>query len=412
MRWMIKSINKKSHAGITSACTKEPNMADIDLEFLREELLQCRRCGICRDAVYAAKAFDGICPVWKNTSGFETSFMRGKIQVALALLDGGLERTEENASSLYQCTLCGNCNQICPAEFHPAQALEQVREVLNDIPNTVRDSIAERITRVGNPYSDNNLEKMDWLQDLDFHVAEQANVLYYVGCTAGMRIPKIATDTANILNAAPSEFAVLRDEPCCGSVMLRTGKVDEAEAMAKRVEDAIRSTGAKKVVVSCAGCLKTLRVDYPERFGIELPEVLHIVEYADELIQDGKIEPKPLSNPARLTYHDPCHIGREMGIYDSPRNVLESISGIELVEMETTRNTAICCGAGGGLRSYDSDTAKKIGSARVRDAENTGAEKIVSACPFCEHNLKAGKELIGSNIDVVDVVDLLVKSLE
>ncbi|MHA1481546.1 MAG: (Fe-S)-binding protein [Candidatus Thorarchaeota archaeon] len=386
-------------------------MTEIDIDDLKEELLQCRRCGICRNAVYEDKGFDGICPIWRNTSGFETSFMRGKIQVALALIDGVLERTALNAESLYQCTLCGNCTEICAAEFHPAHILEQVREVLNDIPNEVRDTVAEKIMKQDNPYEEDNSLKSKWLDSLGFDVPSEGATLYYVGCTAGMRIPEVATNTAKILNKAGIEFAVMRDEPCCGSVMMRTGKMDEAKKNAMKVAEAINATGAERVVVSCAGCLKTLRKDYAEKFGIKLPEIVHIVEYAEELLKSEKLKPKGIEPKVRVTYHDPCHMGRELGVYDSPREVLKAIPGIELVEMDTIREAAICCGAGGGLRSYDGTLSKKISADRMQSVEKVGAEIVVSACPFCETSLIAGGKLIDSKVSVVDVVELLERSL-
>ena len=386
-------------------------MGDIDLDVLKEELLQCRRCGLCRNAVYEAKGFDGVCPVWKNTNGFETGFMRGKIMVALALLDGILEKTQENAEALYTCTLCGNCTQICPAAFKPSRAIEQVRDVLNEIPNEVRDSIAEKIDAHDNPYLDGKSRKRDWTEALSFSVPTIADTLYFAGCTAGMKLPEVATDSARVLNAAGVVFAVMEEEPCCGSVMLRTGKRENARANAQRVVDAIVKTGAKRVVVSCAGCLRTLKDDYAQ-FGLKLPEVVHIVEFAADLIKDGRLKPKRVQTPMKVTYHDPCHLGREMGVYDSPREVLKSIPDIELVEMETNRATAMCCGAGGGLKSYSPEAAKRIAADRIRSAEKIGASYIVTSCPFCELNLEAGSSAIASRVDVVDVVNLLAQSLQ
>ncbi len=385
-------------------------MTEIDLDDLREELLQCRRCGVCRNAVYEAKGFDGICPIWRNTAGFETSFMRGKIQVALALLDGRLERTAENAESLYQCALCGNCTQICGAEFHPAHILETVREVLRDIPNESRDRIAKSIDEFDNPYNEEPASRRELLSELGFEVLITGDVLYYVGCTAGLRVPDIAMNTALILNAAKTDFAVMENEPCCGSVMMRTGRMEDAKENAKKTADAIKATGAKKIIVSCAGCLKTLRKDYPEKFGIEMPEILHIVEYAKELIEVGKLKPKPIDT-VKVTYHDPCHLGREMKIYEEPRDILQAIPGIVFVEINPNRNAALCCGAGGGLRSYDADLSKKIAADRIKAIEETGATTVVSACPFCEMNLVAGTKISGNKIEVVDVVDLLRKSV-
>jgi heterodisulfide reductase subunit D len=386
-------------------------LTEIDLDELREELLQCRRCGICRNAVYEAKGFDGICPVWKNSAGFETDFMRGKIQVALALLDGTLEKSSENAESLFDCTLCGNCTQICASEFDPAHTLEQVREVLNEIPNEIRDKITQKIANNNNPYVKDNVTKRAWVSELGFEIPAKADILYYIGCTAGIKLPEVAKAIAKILKAADVEFAVLEDEPCCGSVLLRTGQVDEAKTCAKKVATAIRNSGAKKVVVSCAGCLKTLMADYPERFGIELPQVGHVIDYVLDLLHEGKIKLKSQEEDVKVTYHDPCHLGRELGIYESPRYLLTALPGINLVEMETNRETAMCCGAGGGLKSYNSDLAKKIGADRVMDAELTGAEVLSTACPFCELNLESGRLKNNSKIRVVDVLELLAERL-
>ncbi|MFW9845614.1 MAG: (Fe-S)-binding protein, partial [Candidatus Thorarchaeota archaeon] len=264
-------------------------MTQIDMEELEENLAQCRRCGICRNAVYEELGFDGVCPVWRNSSGFETSFMRGRIQVAQALLDGRLEKTAENVESLYTCMLCGNCTEICAAEFDPKKTLEQVRQVLNYAPNEARDSIVEKILTHLNPYDEDNTIRRNWVEEVGFDVPSKAATIYYTGCTAGMKLPTIAISTARILRAATEDFGVLEEEPCCGSVMIRTGKADAAKENAKRIEKAFGDAGAERIVVSCPGCYNTLKKDFPERFGINLPDIIHIVEYAAELIRNGDL---------------------------------------------------------------------------------------------------------------------------
>ncbi len=382
------------------------------MEELMENLAQCRRCGICRDAVYEDKGFDGICPVWKNTAGFETSFMRGRIQIAIALIEGRLEKTEENAESLFSCTLCGNCTSICAAEFDPAQCLESVRHVLKEIPNEVRDTIAKKILENNNPYVEENKTRRDWVKEVGFDIPCTGEVLYFTGCTAGFKLPETVIATAKVLKAAGVDFAVLEDEPCCGSVMLRTGMVEEAKKNAENALEMIATSSAKTIVVTCAGCLKTLREDYIERFGFDLPEVLHVVEFLKPLIDSGKLKLKKSDEIKKITWHDPCHLGRALGVYEEPRDVLKAIPGVELVEMETNREAAMCCGSGGGLRSYDGDLAKKIAADRMQDAEEIGVDILATACPFCEHNLKDGASSMGSTIRVVDILDFLADSLE
>ncbi len=381
------------------------------MDELLENLAQCRRCGICRNAVYEEMGFDGVCPVWRNSNGFETSFMRGRIQVAQALLDERIEKTAENVESLYTCTLCGACTEICAAEFDPAKTLEQVREIMNDAPNDARDAIVEKILTNLNPYEEDNSLRRNWVEEVGFDVPTKASTIYYTGCTAGMRLPTIAISTAKILKAAAEDFGVLEAEPCCGSVMIRTGKVDSAKANAEKIRDAFQQAGAERIVVSCPGCLNTLKNDFPERFGIELPEIIHIVEYAAELIRNGDLDFRGRGEERKVTYHDPCHLGRDLGVYDAPREILSAIPGVELIEMESKKEAALCCGAGGGVRSYDTDLSKRIGADRIRQAIEIGAEIIATACPFCVNNLEAGASLEGSSIGVADIVDLLAESL-
>ncbi|MHA1939181.1 MAG: (Fe-S)-binding protein [Candidatus Thorarchaeota archaeon] len=386
-------------------------MAGVDIDDLLENLAQCRRCGICRNAVYEAMGFDGVCPVWRNSSGFETSFMRGRIQIAKALLDGRLEKTAGNVESLYTCMLCGNCTEICDAEFDPKKTLEQVRQVLNDAPNEARDFVVEKILRHQNPYEDDNSIKRNWVEEVGFDVTTKASTIYYTGCTAGMKLPTIAISTAKIMKATAEDYGVLEEEPCCGSVMIRTGMVEEAKENAERTRKAFLEAGTERIVVSCPGCYNTLKMDFPKRFGIELPEVIHIVEYAAELIRNGDLDFRGLGEKRKVTYHDPCHLGRELGIYDAPREILRAIPGIELVEMETNREAALCCGSGGGVRSYDPELSKRIGADRIRQALEAGADVIATACPFCVNNLEAGAGQEGSSIGVADIVDLLAESL-
>ena len=385
-------------------------MTEIDLDELMENLAQCRRCGICREAVYEDRGFDGVCPVWRNSAGFETSFMRGRIQVAIALLDGVLEKTQENTESLFTCMLCGNCTQICAAEFDPTATLEKVRAVLNDAPNHVRDTLAERVKKSDNPYGETPASKTRWMDNLGYEVPSNGETLYFVGCTAALRLPEVAKATLRVLRAAGEDFAILSEESCCGSVLLRTGRYDDALENAKKLAEAIRDSGAKRIIVTCAGCQRTLKKDF-EEMGVEIPEVVHALEYVLELLKEKKIPLSGRSANIRVTYHDPCHSGRELGMYDEPRELLSQLPGVELVEMETNRETAMCCGAGGGLRSYDPELSKRIAADRVQTAEKTGALILATACPFCEMNLEAGARLRNSTLRVVDVMGLLAENL-
>ncbi|UCF07796.1 MAG: hypothetical protein JSW28_09175 [Thermoplasmata archaeon] len=231
-------------------------------------------------------------------------------------------------------------------------------------------------------------------------------IVYFPGCMATYRAQDIAKSTMDLLRKAGVEFTLLgEDEWCCGSVMLRTGNTDAAEELKEHNIAAFKEAGADTVITSCAGCFRTLGTDYGKLTGEQDYEVRHILEFIKDLISQGKLKfPK---TGKKVTYHDPCHLGRHSGMYEVPREVLTSVPGLELVEMERNRENARCCGAGGGVSSAFKDLSNRMADARLKDAEETGAEVLTSACPFCTHQLRQAAERNGSKMKVVDITELL-----
>jgi heterodisulfide reductase subunit D len=238
-------------------------------------------------------------------------------------------------------------------------------------------------------------------------------IIYFAGCMATYRLPSIAEATIKVLKKAGVDFKMLGEEEwCCGSVALRTGFVEEAKYLARHNVDTIRDSGADRVVTACAGCFRTLSMDYPELLGEDLQfDVVHFPTFLKELIEEGKIE-FPEGQPISVTYHDPCHIGRHMGIYDEPREALQSIPQVELREMQLTRENASCCGAGGGVRSTNRDLARRAAVTRLKEAEETGAEILTTACPFCTFNLREAVIQTGSNMEMLDFPEFVAKILD
>jgi len=182
-----------------------------------------------------------------------------------------------------------------------------------------------------------------------------------------------------------------------------------AEELARHNMEAFKASEAKQVVTHCAGCYRTLKLDYPERLGELSFEVVNAIEVIRDLINDGKLKFKKAE--LKATYHDPCHLGRHAGIYDAPREVVKAIPGVELVEMKRTREASWCCGAGGGVKSGFSELAVDIAKDRIREAEETEAEYLVTACPFCVRNLKDAAEALDSRIRVKDILELIQERL-
>jgi heterodisulfide reductase subunit D len=236
---------------------------------------------------------------------------------------------------------------------------------------------------------------------------EDVDTLFFVGCTAAYdtKLQENARATADILTMAGVNFGVLgKDELCCGSTLLRMGDVDRYKKMAVKNIESLNSLGVERVVTACSGCSSVLRHEYPELGGLNA-KVKHATELVQELVKKGQLElKKPIKKT--VTYHDPCHLGRYAGVYEEPRKILGAIPGIELVEMPRNRENAFCCGAGAGVKTAYPEFAQWVARERMREAASTGAELLVTACPFCEQNLGSVKQ----GPEVVDILDLVRES--
>jgi heterodisulfide reductase subunit D len=236
-------------------------------------------------------------------------------------------------------------------------------------------------------------------------------ILYFPGCMATYRATEIAQSTMELLKRGGVEFQLLgSDEWCCGSVMLRTGNVDIGKEMMEHNVEAFKKSSADVVVTSCSGCFKTLKHDYEKMTGSQDFEVKHVLELLVELIDQGKL--KFPETKMKVTYHDPCHLGRHSGMYDVPRDILRNIPGLELVEMARSKQNARCCGAGGGVRAGFAELSDSMADTRLKEAEETGAEVLTSACPFCTHQLREAAERNRSKIRVLDMPELLVEIMK
>lgn len=228
-------------------------------------------------------------------------------------------------------------------------------------------------------------------------------LLYFKGCTAREKLNSIEDSTIELLNLAGIEFEELSNESCCGSVLLRTGFKDEAiEQMKKNLKD-LEGT----ILTSCAGCYKTLKYDYKDVLGIDL-DVIHISQLLDKLFKEGKLELKDENKfkNLKVTYHDPCHLGRHGGEFEAPRNVIKRLA--TLIEMKNIKEQSRCCGSGGGVKSAYGDLANSIATLRIEEAEYTNADLIVTSCPFCKLQLSENSD----NLEVLDLSEFVLKILK
>ena len=370
-----------------------------------------------------------ICPVKESTPGFDHFYSRGKTVIAQGLLEGEIETSQKLAEVIFSCTLCGNCMTQCGSinqetgealvdttkivEAMRADFLQNHKEWIDPAYKNVLDSTRQ----YNNPWGLPRAAKEKWAKGMKIKNArkEPAPVLLFVGCTmtSGQSLSSRARKAAEIMSIANVDFAILgKDEPCCGSVQKRIGDVELAHEMMEENINLFNSLGCETIVALCAGCTNMIKNEYKQAEVTLKPRILHIVEFLPKLITEGKLHLRG-NHSLKVIYHDPCHLGRHMGIYDPPRAILNALPGVDLIERYATKENTICCGAGGGMRIFESGSlAEKIGQATVQSAIEVGVEALVTACPFCEMNLDAAARSSNNHIPVYDIIDLVYETLK
>lgn len=364
-----------------------------------------------------------ICPAGARF-GFESFYSPGLAEICRGINEGIIkEPSEMLLKSVYACTSCGACATICRDFTKYGADAENLVFMFEDLrahlveqgwgPMPIHVKIRDSIAQNHNPYHEDHGKRFSWLND---GVDGGSDLVYFAGCTASYRQQQIAKATVKTLKAAGVKFSILGSEEwCCGSPLLRTGQRKLVKELVEHNIKAIRDKGAKRLVTSCAGCYMTIKGDYEKIHGGPLGfEIIHTVQLLDNMVKEGKLKLKPLHTT--VTYHDPCHIGRRFSrekeqIYDEPRRLLQSIPDLKLVEMVRSRDNSWCCGAGGGVKSAFPDYAVWSSTERIKDVDETGAEKIITACPFCVYNLTDGVKEAKKNYEVLDIVNLIERAL-
>jgi heterodisulfide reductase subunit D len=281
-----------------------------------------------------------------------------------------------------------------------------VKEGFGPMPEHVK--YTESITNELNPYMEKQADRQNWLSS-SIKISPEAKLAFFVGCTASYREQNIAISTAEILNSMQIDFQILKDEGCCGSPAFMTGQAEKAKKIAEANVKKFNDAGIEKIITACAGCYRALKEVYPNKFGLKHGiEIVHLPEFLLKKIKNDELKLSEDLN-MKITYHDPCHIGRHMGMYKQPRELLEAIPGVELVEMPRNKHNAWCCGSGGGVRSAFKDMSASAANERIEEAIGTDAKALVSSCPFCLNQFKAN---IGNGeIEALDISELVRKAI-
>ena len=352
------------------------------LEKVRNAVNCCTMCGFCKS----------VCPSFKAI-GWDSALSRGRIVMSYGLLTGDLQPDESLIRNMYTCTTCADCVRRCPSKVDIVDIIEDCRADLVKAGHILpkHKAMCDNILADGNPFG----EKTSRREALG-RTPHNAKVGYFAGCTATFRSKATAKATLSILDKLGEDYTTV-DEVCCGSVMQRVGwpQEDVTELMKRNVES-IKALGVETLVLSCAGCYRMFKIEYPKYVDVPF-EVLHITEYLAK--KDLKL--RPMSGIA--TYHDPCHLGRHCGVYEPPREVISKIPGLEFREMKYNGKTSHCCGGGGGVRSAYPEESMDIAGTRLDEA--AFADIIITTCPFCVNNLDTAKG--DRKVVVKDLVELV-----
>ncbi len=386
----------------------------------RYTMESCNHCGQCRFILgpkMRGWEYAEVCPIYQRYQ-YESYSGQGLINIAQELLEGTLEYEDDLIAHIYACTTCGACDINCKSvrdmevlDTILAMRAKCVEDGWGPLPEHKEQS--RLVDAHHNIYGRAHSQRFDWLPE---HVllSEQSGVAYFVGCTTSYLYPQTARDTAKILIAYGVDFELmLGEEHCCGAPLWRTGQRDAARKLAEHNLDAFHKLGIKTVITSCAECYGTFKGFYP-RIAKPDFEVLHITEVIQKLLREGRLKPSGNLNK-KVTYHDPCLLGRlsepyipwngeikaygcheppkqwrrgTHGVYEAPRLVLSAIPGVELVEMTRNEENAFCCGGGGGVAAAFPEFALWTAKERIREAKSTGADAIVSSCPFCRSSFE------------------------
>jgi heterodisulfide reductase subunit D len=364
-----------------------------------EACVKCR-CGCCKDE----------CPMYSELLE-ETISPKGRNVLIRALVNGVLQPDERAVRIAYSCLLCRRDEFSCTANLKNAEATETFRKYLVDrgLPYLPGHALMiKSLENYGNPWQEPKTARKKWAKDLKGKrvVPYKTETLFYVGCTFALdrSLQEGPVALAHLMELAGEDFGLLlEDEICCGSTVKRVGNSKLFEKLRKENEKRLRETGVKRIVTACSGCYKTLKQDYPG-LGRDV-EILHSTEYLSRLMTSGRLKLK--NTPIKVTYHDPCHLGRHTEVYDPPRRILESIPGLKLTEMKNTREKSRCCGGGAGVKTAYPEISMKAAVRRIIEAEKTGADVLVTTCPFCVQTLRAAAQSIGSRMEVLELSVLL-----
>ncbi|MBW2120751.1 MAG: (Fe-S)-binding protein [Deltaproteobacteria bacterium] len=387
------------------------------MEGLREVVLdaasRCRSCNSCFT----------VCPVFESTKGFMSQTPSGIMQSITYAIKWNLFGPEEKETLrdlLYLCTTCNACVLRCKSKSSGVPVLDAIeagRKILREMmigPLPAQRKPMKDIYGRGNPYGEGPEGRLDWLGDLEVKrlPREKAAVLYYVGCTTAYEpdLHMLGRSLIRLFQYSGIDFGVLESETCCGEPARRMGDEALFQELAEQNTNRFREAGVKTIITTSPHCFSVFANEYPSLKG-EF-ETQHYTQFLASLFEEKKPTFKKEFHRT-VAYHDPCYLGKHNQIFDPPRELLEMVPGVELVEMRMTRDESLCCGGGGARMFAEVEEERRLSDMRVGQALEMGADVLATACPWCHTMLHTSVQNLGlmDKIKVMDVAEILDESL-
>ena len=369
-------------------------VTDIIKEAGGEELKLCYQCGLCT----------GVCP-WNIVRSFLVRRIMHQAQLGL------IDFEDED---MWLCVTCRACVERCPRSVNIIDIMKALRRGITElgiakVPDSLRITI-KNISGTGNPLGEPPENRANWAKDLDIkEYTEGIEWLYFTGCMAAYdpKLQRIPKAIVNLFKKAQVGFGILGSrETCSGESVRKAGDEQLFQTLAQTNIDTFKELGVKKIVTTSPHSYHTIKNEYPELGGNF--EVIHYSQLLTELIKEGRLKPTKELNK-KVTYHDPCYLGRHNGIYDEPREVLHSLPGIELIEMPRSQRNSLCCGGGGGGIWMETKKGERFANIRLEEAIETGAGTLAVACPFCMSMFEDSVLSLdkGDIIEIKDIAELV-----
>ena len=370
---------------------------------VKQGVLKCNRCGNCQY----------YCPSY-TVSRLETHVARGRLQLIKRNLNEGFNCGETFAKRIYQCLLCGNCSQNCPAGVNTEEIVEKIRELCVEQAGApqLMEQTAKNISGSGSITGDNRENRLLWFENMEagsVKIGVKAKYLYFPGCVSSLYPSSysIPQNFSSLLNKAGLDWAVLGEKENCCSYPLMIGGMskDAIRVMKQNVHD-VATSGTACLVTTCPSCYYIWKEVYPKVIpNMPSIDIKHGTQLLAELVRAKAFSFK--ETECTVCYHDPCDLGRKSGVYDEPREVLGAMPGVKLEEMKFNREKSFCCGGGGNLEMNDAALSGKVAQQRVVQALDVKADIIITSCQQCKRTLAGGARQLRARIKVMDLCEFM-----